>query len=249
MNISHNELVVVCSKAFESLHKYHGEADIIANMVVDLEMVGLHGVDHFINALTLLSHEQDAPVDITAETAQHITVDLHGYSILCHLPILIDYALEKLATQSQIILNIEQCHSRWLAFSELIKLAKIDLSVRAYWFNPMTSHHVLYILNAGQILPELYFYHTTQLPITGTQINPLHGLYIEINKQPISLPTPSMIIQHLASTTLLTAKKNTWQHGITISPLAWKTIKQFAKTALVAPNEHLQPLTGIIKSK
>lgn len=247
MNISHNELVVMCTKAFAGLHRYNGEADIIANMVVDLEMVGLHGVDHFINALALLAHEQDCPIKITTETAQQITVDLHGYSILCHLPILLDYAVEKLTYQSQIILNIEQCHSRWLAFSELIKLANIGLSVRAYWFNSLTSHHVIYILNAGQTLPELYLYPPSQLPITDAHIDPLHCLSIEINQQPVSLPAPSISVKHIASTTLLMAKKNTWQQGITITPMAWEIIRQFAGSILVESNKY--PLTDVSNSK
>lgn len=242
MNISHNELVVMCSKAFAGLHRYNGEADIIANMVADLEMVGLHGIDHFINALALLAHEQDYPVEITTETAQQVTVDLHGYSILCHLPILLDYTIEKLTFQSQVILNIEQCHNRWLAFSELIKLSNIGLSVRAYWFNPLASHHVTYILNAGQILPEVYLYPTTLMPIKDTHIDPLHYLSIEINKHRISLPMPSITLKHIASTTLLTTKKNTWQRGITITPTAWKTIQQFAGAILVESNEQTYQL-------
>ena len=47
MIVSHNELVAAVNKAFLGMRRTCGEADVIANMVADLQMVGLDGVRHF----------------------------------------------------------------------------------------------------------------------------------------------------------------------------------------------------------
>ncbi|EKO3865360.1 DUF3726 domain-containing protein, partial [Vibrio harveyi] len=41
MIVSHNELVAAVNKAFLGMRRHCGEADVIANMVADLQMVGL----------------------------------------------------------------------------------------------------------------------------------------------------------------------------------------------------------------
>ena len=42
MIVSHNELVAVTNKAFLGMRRTCGEADVIANMVADLQMIGLN---------------------------------------------------------------------------------------------------------------------------------------------------------------------------------------------------------------
>ncbi len=114
MQVSHNELVVLIGKAFTGLRRSCGEADMIANMVADLEMVGLNGVEHFVKALEFLQQERDCPVDVEASSPSLLTANLHGCSILCHLPTVLDFTLEKLIGKSSITLNIQHCHNRWL---------------------------------------------------------------------------------------------------------------------------------------
>ena len=55
MIVSHNELVAAVNKAFLGMRRHCGEADVIANMVADLQMVGLNGVRHFNNASQFLN--------------------------------------------------------------------------------------------------------------------------------------------------------------------------------------------------
>ncbi len=84
MIVSHNELVAAVNKAFLGMRRHCGEADVIANMVADLQMVGLHGVRHFNNASLFLNLDSDCAVSITSNTDSHIEVELHNGSIACH---------------------------------------------------------------------------------------------------------------------------------------------------------------------
>ena len=55
--VSQTELKTLCSKAFNGLKLKAGEAEVIAKMVLELELVGLRGVDHFIEALEHLKDD------------------------------------------------------------------------------------------------------------------------------------------------------------------------------------------------
>ena len=54
MIVSHNELVAAVNKAFLGMRRHCGEADVIANMVADLQMVGLQ---FFLSTFTYLYAE------------------------------------------------------------------------------------------------------------------------------------------------------------------------------------------------
>ncbi|MFT5881031.1 MAG: LDH2 family malate/lactate/ureidoglycolate dehydrogenase [Moritella sp.] len=242
ITVSHNELVVLCAKAFNGLQRNCGEADMIANMVADLEMVGLNGIEHFVNALAFLQYESDNPITVTHPSAVQVTTDLHDGSILCHLPGLLDYSIEKLISQEQVTLHITHCHNRWLAFGELIKLAGKGLSVQAQWSNGRGSKqkHVVYILNAGCILPELY--------ISEKSTRDQHSLSIAISKKNIALPNAGQETTHLSSAILKQAKQHAWQEGITVNATDWKKIKQAAGAILVENSEKSERGAGEVKS-
>ncbi|MEH6530531.1 MAG: DUF3726 domain-containing protein [Photobacterium frigidiphilum] len=230
MQVSHNELVVLSAKAFDGLHRHCGESDMIANMVADLEMAGLNGVQHFVNALAFMKNENDGPVQVDAFTGSQLTANLHGCSILCHLPTLLDYTIEKLVDKPTITLHIEQCHNRWLAFGELVKLAGKGLSVKAQWYNGSDPKHVVYVLNAGYILPDIYL--STADPTMNK-----HSLTIEISKTPIPQPTVTEHHQHISSASLAAAKQHAWQHGVTVKKSDWLKIKQTAGGILVESSD------------
>nr|WP_325062647.1 DUF3726 domain-containing protein [Photobacterium chitinilyticum] len=232
MQVSHNELVVLIGKAFTGLRRSCGEADMIANMVADLEMVGLNGVEHFVKALAFLQQERDCPVDVEATSPGLLTANLHGCSILCHLPTVLDFTLEKLIGRSSITLNIQHCHNRWLAFGELVKLAAKGLSVKATWHNGHDPKHIMYVLNKGCINPELFV--SAQ---SATQPACLHSLKIEISTQPIPQPEASEFEHHISSQTLANAQVQAWQHGITVDETHWQQIKQAAGAILVESSD------------
>lgn len=242
ITVSHNELVVLCAKAFNGLQRTCGEADMIANMVADLEMVGLKGIERFVNALAFLQYESDSPIKVTHPSETQISTDLHGSSILCHLPGILDYSIEKLISQEQVSLHMEHCHNRWLAFGELIKLAGKGLSVQAQWSNGHgpKQKHVVYILNAGCILPELY--------ISEKSTSDQHSLSIAISKKSIPLPNSAPETTHLSSAILQQAKQHAWQEGITVNSTDWKKIKQAAGAILVENSERSELGAGEVKS-
>ncbi|WP_342743783.1 DUF3726 domain-containing protein [Photobacterium proteolyticum] len=232
MQVSHNELVVLTGKAFTGLRRSCGEADMIANMVADLEMVGLNGIEHFVKALDFLQQERDCPVDVDATSAAQLTANLHGCSILCHLPTVLDFTLEKLIGRNNITLDIQQCHNRWLAFGELVKLAAKGLSVKASWHNGHAPKHVVYVLNKGCINPELF---VSARP--AKQPSCLHSLRIEISTQPIPLPSAAEFDHHISSQTLAETQAQAWQEGITVDEAHWQRIKQAAGAILVESSD------------
>ena len=95
MIVSHNEIVTIVHKAFTGMHREVGEADVIATMVAELQMAGLDGIRHFNNASPYILTEHDTPIDIVHQQDGAIRLDLHGSSLACHLPTIIDYALGK----------------------------------------------------------------------------------------------------------------------------------------------------------
>lgn len=228
IQVSHNELVTLCTKAFIGLHKNCGEADVIANMVADLEMVDLDGIKHFIKALDFLADDLDSPVKVDTSSEQRLSANLKGSSILCHLPALLDFSLEKLANQPTVTLHISHCHNRWLAFGELIKLANNGLSVKASWNNGPQSIQLVYILEAGQSLPELY--------LTQKEAVDQHSLSIEISRQAITHPLAGDMTQHITSSMQAESKRKAWKQGISVSREDWDTIKSVASTILVESN-------------
>ncbi|MGU3843195.1 DUF3726 domain-containing protein, partial [Vibrio diabolicus] len=149
MIVSHNELVAAVNKAFLGMRRHCGEADVIANMVADLQMVGLHGVRHFNNASLFLGLDSDCAVSVTNSTSASIEMDLHNGSVACHLPAVLDFALEKMINSKSITITLKQCHNRWLGFSELLKLSAKGIACRAQWVNGSSPKRTLYVLNRG----------------------------------------------------------------------------------------------------
>ena len=93
MIVSHNEIVTMVNKAFLGMQREVGEADLIASMVAELQMAGLNGILHFNNACPFIVSERDIPIEILHQADGKLTLDLHGSSLVCHLPAVMDYAL------------------------------------------------------------------------------------------------------------------------------------------------------------
>ncbi len=157
MIVSHNELVAAVNKAFLGMRRHCGEADVIANMVADLQMVGLNGVRHFNNASLFLNLDSDCAVTITGNTDSSIEIELHNGSVACHLPAVLDFALEKMINTKSVTITLKQCHNRWLAYSELARLSAKGIACRAQWVNGTSPKRTLYVLNRGHIAPEVFF--------------------------------------------------------------------------------------------
>ncbi|WP_084266978.1 DUF3726 domain-containing protein [Shewanella marina] len=226
--VSHNELITVTSKAFDGLRLPCGEAEQIAHMVADLEMVGLHGIEHFLNAVEYLTKANTQACQLTMQTESILEVDLHGDSILCQLPTILTYVAEKLLTQNHLTLKISQCHNRWLAFGELCQLAKQGISIKAYWYNINSPTYIKYILNSGNKLPELYISPIDELALVSSR-----SLTIEFNNSVFKLPESGEYLQHISSAVLEQQQVSSWQRGIPVQEASWQQLQQISKAILV----------------
>ena len=233
MIVSHNELVSAVNKAFLGMRRHCGEADVIANMVADLQMVGLHGVRHFNNASLFLNLDLDCAVTFVVNTDSSIEVDLHNGSVACHLPAVLDFALEKMVKSKSVTITLKQCHNRWLAFSELVRLSSKGIACRTQWVNGTSPKRSLYVLNRGHIAPEVYF----SDDIEGYAAD-YHNMIIEISTNDFNLNESAKgYAIHIESEELSRAQKVSWEEGIFVEDAEWEILKQTATVFLVENSE------------
>ncbi len=229
MIVSHNELVAAVNKAFLGMKRLCGEADIIANMVADLQMVGLDGVKQFNNASAFIKSEEDCPVDIQITSESSIEVDLHNSSLACHLPIILDYALEQMVKSKTLTIELKHCHNRWLSYSELVKLANKGITCSASWDNGTSPKKTLYILNRGCLTPELFL--SEQSPESDDHV---HNMKIVLSVNDFNIETLSDgYDRHINSKELKQVQDKAWKDGIYIDDLEWDLLKKNAAVILV----------------
>ncbi len=229
MIVSHNELVAAVNKAFLGMKRTCGEADVIANMVADLQMVGLNGVRHFNNASSFIGLEEDSPVDIRMVNDSTIAVNLNNGSLACHLPVILDYALEKMISVKTLKIELNHCHNRWLAYSELVKLASKGIACTAKWDNGSSPKNTLYVLNRGCFTPELFL---SDIAPTGDE--QLHDMTIELSTRDFNVKQLSAGYSiHVDAKDLATAQDSAWKEGIFIEDTQWEILKQNAAAILV----------------
>ena len=229
MIVSYNELVAAVSKAFLGMQRHCGEADVVANMVADLQMVGLHGVRHFNNASLFLHLDSDSAVTIESNTDGAIEVDLHNGSVACYLPAVLDFALEKMVKSKSVTVTLKQCHNRWLAFSELVRLSAKGIACRAQWINGTSPKRTLYVLNRGYTAPELFF-----SDVVDGENTDYHDMVIEISINDFDLVTISQgYAIHVEAEALSRTQKMSWEKGIFVEDAEWETLKQTATASLV----------------
>ncbi|WP_045423329.1 DUF3726 domain-containing protein [Vibrio jasicida] len=233
MIVSHNELVAAVNKAFLGMRRHCGEADVIANMVADLQMVGLNGVRHFNNASLFLNLDSDCAVTITGNTDSSIEIELHNGSVACHLPAVLDFALEKMINTKSVTITLKQCHNRWLAYSELARLSAKGIACRAQWVNGTSPKRTLYVLNRGHIAPEVFF--SDQVEDHSTDY---HSMTIEFSVNDFDIEASSQGYSiHIEGEELSRAQKQSWDEGIAVEDAEWETLKQTATVFLVENSE------------
>lgn len=235
MIVSHNELVAAVNKAFLGMRRTCGEADVVANMVADLQMAGLDGVRHFNNGSRFIRHEQDSPVDIQQIADNQIEVNLHGSSLACHLPVIIDYALEKMVGFKSLSLTINHCHNRWLAYGELVKLAAKGIACRAQWENGASPKRILCVLDRGSISPELFFSDASSSLQDDVR---RHSMTIEFSVKDFDIAQGAMGYEtHIEAKELAMAHHAAWHEGIVVDDKEWQALKQTATVFLVENSE------------
>jgi len=226
ISVSRTELATMCNNAFNGLKRDSGEADIISKMVVDLQMVGLDGVKHFAKALKYLQNNNDLSINISSKEG-HITADLNDDTILGHIQILVAYALESVPNHKSVILEIQNCHNRWLVFSQALRIAKKGLNARFSWNNSSNNDSVSYCINAHDELPTV---------CKGTSDNTnVRTLMIEISKDKIESKCDSAEV--ISSATLQKSYNNAIENGLVIDLEDWNELKEVAKAIYVASSE------------
>ena len=232
MIVSHNEIVTIVHKAFTGMHREVGEADVIATMVAELQMAGLDGISHFNNASPYILTEHDTPIDIVYQEDGAIRLDLHGSSLACHLPTIIDYALEKMGDLAHFHIYLQNCHNRWLAYSELVGLAAKGFACLAKWDNGSVPKHTLFTLNQGFVYPDLYFFDQAQANYNT------NDMIIEIATQNFDIEQD---IQHfnrkISTDELFETHQRAWKEGIYVDDEQWAILKKTAAAMLVENSE------------
>ncbi|WP_372815436.1 DUF3726 domain-containing protein [Psychrobacter sp.] len=232
MIVSHNEIVTIVHKAFTGMHREVGEADVIATMVAELQMAGLDGIRHFNNASPYILTEHDTPIDIVHQQDGAIRLDLHGSSLACHLPTIIDYALEKMGDLAHFHIYLQNCHNRWLAYSELVGLAAKGFACLAKWDNGSVPKHTLFTLNQGFVYPDLYFFDQAQANYNT------NDMVIEIATQNFDIEQDIQHFNHKISTDeLFETHQRAWKEGIYVDDEQWAILKKTAAAMLVENSE------------
>ncbi|WLG13640.1 DUF3726 domain-containing protein [Psychrobacter cibarius] len=232
MIVSHNEIVTIVHKAFTGMHREVGEADVIATMVAELQMAGLDGIRHFNNASPYILTEHDTPIDIVHQQDGAIRLDLHGSSLACHLPTIIDYALEKMGDLAHFHIYLQNCHNRWLAYSELVGLAAKGFACLAKWDNGSVPKHTLFTLNQGFVYPDLYFFDQAQANYNT------NDMVIEIATQNFDIEQDIQHFNHKISTDeLFETHQRAWKEGIYVDDAQWTILKKTAAAMLVENSE------------
>ena len=232
MIVSHNEIVTIVHKAFTGMHREVGEADVIATMVAELQMAGLDGIRHFNNASPYILTEHDTPIDIVYQEDGAIRLDLHGSSLACHLPTIIDYALEKMGDLAHFHIYLQNCHNRWLAYSELVGLAAKGFACLAKWDNGSVPKHTLFTLNQGFVYPDLYFFDQAQANYNT------NDMIIEIATQNFDIEQDIQHFNYKISTDeLFETHQRAWKEGIYVDDEQWAILKKMAAAMLVENSE------------
>ena len=232
MIVSHNEIVAMVNKAFLGMHREVGEADLIANMVAELQMAGLNGILHFNNASPFILSERDAPIDIVHQAEGEVSLDLHGSSLICHLPVVMDYAIEQMGSRDHFKINLHNCHNRWLAYSELVNLATKGIACLAKWDNGSVPKRTLFTLNQGFTYPDVYYINEVQ------QHDNTNDMVIELATSNFTIEQE---IQHfdfkVSTDELFATHQRAWQDGIYVCDEQWAILKKTAAAILVDNSE------------
>ncbi|WP_372843094.1 DUF3726 domain-containing protein [Psychrobacter sp.] len=232
MIVSHNEIVTMVNKAFLGMQREVGEADLIAAMVAELQMAGLDGILHFNNASPYILLERDAPIDIIYQSENEVRLDLHGSSLVCHLPAVMDYVVEKMGSRNHFKVYLQNCHNRWLAYSELAKLAAKGIACLAKWDNGRAPKHTIFTLDKRFVYPDLYFFDEAQANYNT------NDMIIELSTDNFDIEQDIQNFDRKVSTDELYAThQRAWKEGIYVDDEQWAMLKKSAAAILVENSE------------
>ncbi len=232
MIVSHNEIVTMVNKAFLGMQREVGEADLIASMVAELQMAGLNGILHFNNASPFIVSERDVPIEILDQADDKLTLDLHSSSLVCHLPAVMDYALEKMGDREHFKIYLHNCHNRWLAYSELVKLAAKGIACLAKWDNGTAPKYTIFTLDKRFVYPDLYYFDDAQNNYNT------NDMVIELSTDNFNIEQDIHGFDRKISTDeLFETHQRAWKQGIYVDDEQWAILRKRAAAILVENSE------------
>jgi len=226
--VSQNELKAICIKAYNGLNLNSGEADIVAKMVLDLEMAGLNGVKHFVKALHHLKNDNAFNVNLESNDSK-IVVDLGSCSILCHIQIIVAFAIEHMKNNDEVSIEIRNCHNRWLAYNQLRRLSSKGLNARFTWDNSSDSKSIEYTINENEEYPSVAI-NTSSEAIKNR-------LTLQISKNKFDNENCEKAQTCISSEEIKKSYEKAVDMGILISKADWDEIKLVARGILVESSE------------
>ncbi|WP_114785510.1 DUF3726 domain-containing protein [Vibrio tetraodonis] len=245
MMVSYNELFSAVEKAFRGELRLCGEADIIAAMVVDLQMLGLDGIRQFNQASRCYGWGPDNAMQYRDVNDNQLSFDLDYGSLACHFPVVIDVAIGRLTRAESLFIRIARCNHPWFIHGELIQLAAKGKASRASWFDKDSARQIFYVLNSGQAAPEITYKNTTENYRSMGDI-----VDIEISGSDFELPKDEMEAScHIHSHQLLATKELACRDGIFVEDAEWQYLVSQSKRNLVATNERSEKGAGETSAK
>lgn len=227
--LSSNELKAACIKAYNALALDSGEADLVASMVIDLQMVGLDGVGHFSRVLKHLKNDESSKIEIIKKDNK-IEVDLKNQSTLCHIQIIIACAINHLKNDNEIELEILNANNRLFVYSQLKRLANKNLHVNAFWKNYKNSTYNLYHINCNDDFPSICIQNNHKSQSEKT-------LHIKISTKPLIYKECANFDICRSSSELSSSYEQSVKKGIKVSMDDWNTILEYAKGIQVHSSE------------
>ncbi|HEC1758875.1 TPA: DUF3726 domain-containing protein [Campylobacter lari] len=230
--VSKNELKAACIKAYNGLKLNLGEADLIASMVIDMQMAGLNGLSNFLKAAPYLKSDNlDTTLNITNE---YLSVDLNHHSILCHIQIIIAYALDFLNQYNSLNIKISKCYNRCFVYSQLKRLSNKNLYVKAYWYDIKQSQYVEYFIKNNEDFPDVLM---KNIPCDLDE----RALYIEISKNSLVRNDENVSISH---DIIEKNYEESVQKGILLQKKEWEELLKYTKGIMVQSSEQSRKDAG-----
>ncbi len=231
MIVSFNEIQTSCYKAFLGLRKQSGEADKVAIIVTNNELIGLPGVRIFAKALTYLKKDNDLPLRLNT-SINKLVVDLKKCSIVVHIFILLDAAMNVLLGHDNVALHIKNTHNRWLSIGALMTMANSHPNIHIAVSWRTLKEEITCIFQAGNIYPTIF-------KRNHTNNEKIQDLIINISYQEMT----QYSAQCMNATEVYTQKalkqyhQKSIQSGINIDTNCFVAIKQAAKAILVTETQ------------
>ncbi len=234
MILSNNELESTVNKAFLGIRKKCGESDVAATMVSTLQILKLDGVRHFNNAFHFIKLEKDTSFKIESSGANSLSIDLLGCSLLCHIPLIMDYAVQELSDKSFLEIKIKNCHNRWLLYGYLAYLASKGFKSLAKWTNGKNPKNVACVFNSS--FPNIFLSDSENNFIRDESYK--NAVTITISRKDFDMSSLSANYEtNLTPDNLKNRSISSLHRGIFVSDSDWKTLKRNASLLFVENSE------------